>query len=124
MLTGSLSAQVWSVANIACHTCENRGCVNPRHVYSGTKKTNANDRRNDYQRKYLPGVHTRARGEKHGSARLTEEQVAEIRATYRPGVRGHGLRALAKKYGVGATTLWNVVHNLHPSRYFLLEFSP
>lgn len=28
----------------ACHTCDNRKCVNPEHIYEGTARTNARDR--------------------------------------------------------------------------------
>lgn len=36
---------------------------------------------------------------------LTNDQVIEIRMTYQAGVRGFGYGALAKKYGVGESTI-------------------
>lgn len=32
---------------VICHRCNNPCCVNPDHLYVGTHKTNANDRKND-----------------------------------------------------------------------------
>lgn len=54
------------------HSCDNPGCVNPAHLLGGTHQDNADDR----------GARDReARGEKHGSAKLTEDQVHWIRAS-------------------------------------------
>ena len=39
-------------------------------------------------------------GERVPGSKLTAEQVKEIRATYRPGVRGFGAKSLARKFGV------------------------
>lgn len=36
---------------------------------------------------------------------LTNDQVREIRALHRPGVRGFGYAALARRFGVGASTI-------------------
>lgn len=40
---------------------------------------------------------------------LNDVQVREIRAMHKPGVRGSGYGALAKKYGVGESTIRDVV---------------
>ena len=41
--------------------------------------------------------------------KLTDAQVREIRLTYQPGKIGYGYGALAKKYGVGESTIRDVL---------------
>jgi hypothetical protein len=53
------------------HKCRPRNCCNPEHLELGTKAENMADRVRDG---------TDARGEKHGRAKLTAEQVLQIRA--------------------------------------------
>ena len=48
-------------------------------------------------------------GSWHGRARLTEEQVAKARAEHLPYVRGRGILALAKRYGVSMATMRDVL---------------
>ncbi len=55
-----------------CHHCDNRKCCNPQHLFLGTHQDNVDD----CVRK---GRQTRTRGEAHGNAILTEEQVKQIR---------------------------------------------
>lgn len=76
-----------------CHTCDNRRCVRPSHLFLGTHLDNMADR-NTKQR--------HAHGEGHARALLTVEQVRQIRAAPR------AVRALAAKYGVSKSTIYAV----------------
>jgi hypothetical protein len=55
-----------------CHHCDNPPCCNPRHVFEGTAKDNADDRG-------MKGRNNPPRGVGHPQTHLTEEDVREIR---------------------------------------------
>lgn len=42
--------------------------------------------------------------------RLTEDEVAAIRADYRFGEVGQSLSSLAQRFGVDAKSIWNIIH--------------
>lgn len=57
---------------LVLHKCDQRNCINPEHLYAGTSTDNNRD---TLERHQAP----RARGNSHGSAKLVESQVLEIR---------------------------------------------
>jgi len=82
------------------HSCDNRSCVNPKHLRLGTALDNTNDAiiRN---RLVPPPV---MRGESNCKAKLTKEDVEYIRS--HPEIKAE---YLAAKFGVHFSTIHNVV---------------
>jgi len=70
------------------HACDNKLCVNPTHLLTGTVKDNAQDA---VERDLRP------RGERVGTAKLTAAQVSEIRERRE---RGETYMSLARRFGV------------------------
>lgn len=81
------------------HTCDNRLCCNPNHLFLGSMRTNLMDA-------YAKGRKVQPRSG-HANAKLTSEQAQEIRAAYDAG----GVRQvdLAKQYGVSQRAISLVV---------------
>jgi hypothetical protein len=78
---------------VVCHHCDNPSCVNPRHLFLGTRADNNADRN---------AKDRQAKGERNGPAKLTEAQVVEIRAD----PRTH--REVALQYGVKETAIGSI----------------
>lgn len=81
-----------SVDDVACHTCDNPGCVNPRHLYLGTYADNSRDQ-------VLRGRLPDRRGSGNGRATLTASRVIKIRRSDKTNA------ALAEEYGVAESTI-------------------
>jgi hypothetical protein len=88
-----------------CHTCDNPSCVNPDHLFLGTRSENILDSVAK-GRWHNPDNS----GSKNGQSKLNEEQVAEIRASF---VRINGVTsnalALAEKFRVSRATIWDII---------------
>ena len=56
---------------LLCHTCDNRRCINPEHLFLGTPKDNMQDMSKK-------GRNAKLFGERNGNSKLTEKQVLEI----------------------------------------------
>ena len=82
---------------MVCHKCDNKRCVNPAHLYPGSRKSNTED---SVQRGLLP------KGEANTQAKLTDEKVREIRSRHLAGV---STNKLGKQYGVSHTTVQRIV---------------
>lgn len=63
-----------------CHHCDTTKCVNPKHLFIGTPKDNCDD-------KMKKGRHKARKGEEQGNAKLTNNQVREIKQKLREGMK-------------------------------------
>ena len=84
---------------LACHTCDQPACVNPRHIYIGTHQDNANDVTERDRRNHR-------RGEDNGVSKLTNRDVLEIVARFNKGESG---RVIAADYDIGSSVVHNVM---------------
>jgi HNH endonuclease len=83
-----------------CHKCDNKKCVNPDHLFVGTQAENIADMDRKGRR-----VVSRLPGEKNPKAKLTSENVTEIRARFAHGV---SVSELVRAYGVSRSTIWSI----------------
>ncbi len=96
------------LGEVAMHRCDNPPCCNPAHLTWATNAENQIDcgRKGRRARGQAHGKHTRpesrAAGERNGNAQLTDEQAAEIRKSYSPGLS----RTIGERYGVSASVAW------------------
>jgi hypothetical protein len=87
-----ISRLMWASVNgeiapgaLICHKCNNRGCVNPDHLYQGTIASNNRD---------LMVSDKAPVGMKHGKAKFTDAQILEIYNA--PGTD----KELSKRFGI------------------------
>ena len=83
-----------------CHKCDNPKCVNPAHLWLGTHTDNMRDME-------TKGRGNQAKGEKQGLAKLTEQQIREIREKYQKGNTSQ--YKLADEYGVHQATIYRII---------------
>jgi uncharacterized protein (DUF433 family) len=85
-----------------CHTCDNRRCINPKHLFTGTRLDNMRDckSKDRISRGVRHGMHLR--GERGPSAKLTWGKVRSIREALNDGTRPE---MLASKYSVSIDTI-------------------
>lgn len=83
--------------HVVCHRCDNPGCVNPAHLFTGSQRDNVRDC-------IAKGRH------RNGRSTLTATQVAEVRSLYR-GEYGDIVR-LAAQFGVTKKLIQSEVRDL------------
>lgn len=86
----------------ACHKCDVRACIEPAHLYAGTRKQNMADCT-------ARGRHNKPRGEKHWRAKLSAADVAAIRAARSSGA---STVAIAKQFNVNHATISRIARGI------------
>lgn len=86
-----------------CHKCDNRSCINPDHLFLGTRQDNIDDR----ERKGRNIVFT---GEEQQNAKLTKKAVKDAR--WERAYKGTSFQKLADKYGVSKKTMMNAINGI------------
>lgn len=81
-----------------CHTCDTPSCVNPSHLFTGTRADNNRDRD-------LKG--RTARGAKHGRTKLTQAQAEQIRFLKNSNLFTN--RQIAKLYNVSSGAISGIL---------------
>ena len=79
------------------HTCDVRACINPDHLIPGTHSENVLDA-------VARGRWPDKGGENHGRAKLTDQDVLNIRAS-----EGVTHRSLAEEYGVSRSAISMII---------------
>ena len=82
-----------------CHKCDNTFCVNPDHLFLGNQKDNMLD----MTRK---GRHSNNKGEKNPNAKLSLEDVLEIKRLRK---YGWTYRQLKNRFSIGNTQIGRIV---------------
>lgn len=90
-----------SNGEFSCHTCDNRACVNPNHLYLGNALTNAAD---TSSRERWQGWCGARQGEGNPKARLTKDDVQLIRASV-----GRPYSSIGKDFGVSGSTVRDIL---------------
>lgn len=81
-----------------CHSCDNPPCVNPAHLFIGTRADNMRD---------CARKGRSCKGERNGQAKITAADVRDIR---RLRAQGEKLLPLARRYGLTEGTVCNIAN--------------
>lgn len=96
---------------MVCHTCDNRKCVNPEHLWLGTASDNMKDM-------VAKGRHKSQIGSKNNYAKIDETTARKIKAEAVFGTRkgannGSNLRQVAEKYNVSYDTVRGIARGVN-----------
>ena len=76
-----------------CHSCDNKRCCNPTHLFSGTHQENMDD---------MVSKARQAKGSNHGMSKLSDELVLRIREDTR------SQKDISADYGISRSQVSNI----------------
>lgn len=102
-----------------CHTCDNRKCINPNHLWIGTRQENIQDASKKGRLPGTPGKKLsyehkikfcycskiRKKGEEHGRSKLKNSQIYEIRSLIEKKI---SLSEIARRFDVNYSTISHI----------------
>lgn len=91
-----------------CHRCDNRNCVNPSHLFLGTQRDNIRDMVDKKRHGSLTKPENQSRGEHHGMAKISAENVMQIRAIYAAGEISQ--KAIGLRFGVTDVLISKIIN--------------
>jgi hypothetical protein len=91
---GDIPDKLWVL-----HTCDHRDCVNPEHLFLGTRQENMDD---------MAAKGRSARGMRNANAKLTDEQVLTIRSL----VGEHSQAELCRMFNISPMQMSRIVRGL------------
>jgi hypothetical protein len=114
-----------------CHRCDNPACVNPKHLFYGSRSDNMRDARRK-GRMRIPDVHSNPewrakmlaaipKGENVATSKLTDADVIRIRKLR---VSGASLGELAKEYAMDKSTISDILNGIRWKHVFDLPGCP
>jgi len=83
---------------VVAHKCDNPRCINPEHLFITTQEGNMLDR---------DAKGRMSRGDTHPNAKLTTNDILEIRSLYESGI---SQTEISKKFNVGQPSIYHIVH--------------
>lgn len=105
----------WQLANgeipiglCVLHRCDNPPCVNPAHLFLGTKTDNARDRnaKGRTSKGHTSAIENRSRGAKNVNVKLTEDIIRLIRLERSSGATR---TAITERFKVARSTIGRIV---------------
>ena len=90
----------------ACHSCDNRKCINPDHLWWGTRTDNVRDMFKKGRAYWQTNNDDFRNKVKNANSKLNYEQCEKIRLLYKQGVLSQ--REIALKYSVAGSVISRV----------------
>lgn len=89
-----------------CHKCDNRKCVNPEHLFQGTRLENMQDAKQKNRLSTGESHSKLVRGELAGASRLKD---SDIKAIFESKAGGTSGAEIARSYGVDKSTIHLII---------------